>query len=154
MKRGLRAPTLYAMADTLTPRQRSERMARIRSTDTKPELALRKALHAQGLRYRLRSKLPGRPDLVFPRYKAVVFVHGCFWHRHAGCKVASTPKTNISFWTEKFERNVSRDQRVVRELESAGWRVFVAWECELTGKGRAGEAAAALARGVRGLASP
>ena len=142
------------MADTLTPRQRSERMARIRSTDTKPELALRKALHAQGLRYRLRSKLPGRPDLVFPRYKAVVFVHGCFWHRHAGCKVASTPKTNISFWTEKFERNVSRDQRVVRELESAGWRVFVAWECELTGKGRAGEAAAALARGVRGLASP
>lgn len=142
------------MADTLTPRERSERMARIRSRDTKPELALRKALHALGLRYRLGSKLPGKPDLVFPRHKAVVFVHGCFWHRHEGCKVATTPKSNTPFWTEKFERNVSRDQRVARELEAAGWRVFVAWECELTGTGRAAAAAAALARGISGAVAP
>lgn len=133
------------MADTLTPSERSERMSRIRARDTKPELALRKAIHALGLRYRLGSRLSGKPDLVFPRHKAVVFVHGCFWHRHEGCKVATTPKSNIDFWTDKFSRNVERDARVARELRAAGWRVFVAWECELTGKGRAVEQAKHLA---------
>lgn len=120
-------------------------MSRIRSRDTKPELALRKALHALGLRYRLGSRLPGKPDLTLPRHKAVVFVHGCFWHRHAGCKVATTPKSNTEFWTEKFGRNVARDARTTGELEAAGWRVFVVWECDLVGKGRAQVTARRLA---------
>lgn len=144
------APTIPCMADTLTPRERSERMSRIRSRDTKPELALRKALHALGLRYRLGSKLPGKPDLVFPRHKAVVFVHGCFWHRHAGCKVATTPKSNTGFWVDKFERNVTRDERVARALQEAGWRLFVVWECELSGKGKTEEAARSVAAQLRG----
>lgn len=134
------------MADFLSPEARSERMSRIRAKDTAPEVALRKALHALGFRYRLHVKLPGKPDIVLPRHKAVVFVHGCFWHRHAGCKVASTPKSNTAFWQEKFERNVQRDARVQDELEAAGWRVLIAWECELTGKGKAAAAASRIAR--------
>jgi DNA mismatch endonuclease (patch repair protein) len=107
-------------------------MSRIRGTDSRPELALRRALHRLGLRYRLHAKdLPGKPDIVFPRYKAVVFVHGCFWHRHAGCNIATTPKSNTPFWVEKFDKNVARDSRVVATLEELGWHVFVAWECEL-----------------------
>lgn len=121
------------MTDFLSPVERSERMSRIRGKDTRPELLLRKALHRLGLRYRLHGTgLPGKPDLVFPRYKAVVFVHGCFWHHHTGCKIATTPKSNTPFWLEKFEKNVARDIRVAAELEALGWRVFVVWECELT----------------------
>jgi DNA mismatch endonuclease, patch repair protein len=117
------------MADTLRPAQRSERMSRIRGKDSQPELALRRVLHRLGLRYRLHvSNLPGKPDLVFPRYKAVVFVHGCFWHRHGGCKIATTPKSNTSFWLDKFEKNVARDARNTMQLRDMGWRVFVAWE--------------------------
>lgn len=137
------------MADTLSPGQRSERMSRIRGKDTAPELALRKALHALGLRYTLHAKLPGKPDIALPRYSAVVFVHGCFWHRHRGCKIATTPKTNTAFWREKFDRNVGRDKRVRRQLRAAGWRVFVAWECQLSGKGKASERASALAARIR-----
>lgn len=133
------------MADTLSPGERSERMSRIRGKDTAPELALRKALHALGLRYRLHAKLPGKPDIVLPRHSAVVFVHGCFWHRHRGCRIATTPKSNTAFWREKFDRNVARDKRVRRQLRAAGWRVFVAWECQLSGKGKATERASALA---------
>lgn len=132
------------MADFLTPGQRSELMARIRSNDTAPELALRRALHRLGLRFTLRNgRLPDKPDLVFPRHKAVVFVHGCFWHRHAGCKVASTPKSNTAFWQEKFDRNVARDARSAVLLEEAGWRVIVAWECDLQSKVRADRTAVA-----------
>jgi DNA mismatch endonuclease (patch repair protein) len=121
------------MVDFLTPAQRSERMSRIRGRDSQPELALRRVLHRLGLRYRLHAKdLPGKPDLVFPRYKAAVFVHGCFWHRHEGCKIATTPKSNTSFWLEKFEKNVTRDSRVAAQLSALGWQVFVVWECELT----------------------
>lgn len=121
------------MADFLSPRERSERMSRIRGKDTRPELALRKVLHGLGLRYRLHGAgLPGKPDLVFPRYKAVVFVHGCFWHRHPGCSIATTPKSNTAFWLEKFEKNVARDARVIAQLEGQGWKVLVAWECELS----------------------
>jgi len=121
------------MVDFLTPAQRSERMSRIRGKDSQPELALRRVLHRLGLRYRLHAtNLPGKPDLVFPRYKAVVFVHGCFWHRHRGCKIATTPKSNTPFWVEKFDKNVARDSRVTTTLEKLGWRVFVVWECELT----------------------
>jgi len=126
------------MVDSLSKAERSVRMARIPGKDTKPELLLRRALHALGLRYRLHGKgLPGRPDIVFPKYRAVVFVHGCFWHRHGGCKVASTPKSNTEFWQAKFARNVDRDAVHVSNLEAQGWRVFIAWECELTGKGKA-----------------
>lgn len=113
-------------------------MSRIRSKDTVPELALRKILHRFGLRYRLGGAgLPGKPDLVFPRYRSVVFVHGCFWHRHKGCKIASVPKSNVGFWTAKFEKNVARDARVAQELAALGWRVFIVWECELSSANKA-----------------
>ena len=131
-------------------------MSKIRGRDTSPELALRRALHSLGLRFRVHAALPGKPDIVLPRHKAVVFVHGCFWHRHEGCKVASNPKSNTAFWEEKFERNVARDRRVAGQLEAAGWRVLVSWECELTGKGRAMDVAKAiaLALGRRPLEDP
>ena len=120
------------MVDILTPAERSERMARIRSRDTKPEVRLRKALHRLGLRFRLHGKrLPGKPDIVLPKYRTAIFVHGCFWHRHAGCKVATTPKSNTDFWIEKFDRNVARDAASVERLQADGWRVIIAWECEL-----------------------
>ena len=120
------------MVDFLSPSERSERMSRIRSSNTAPEVALRRAMHALGFRFRLHSKgLPGKPDIVLPRYKTVIFVHGCFWHRHRGCKVATTPKTNTEFWVEKFDRNVVRDARTREQLERLGWRVIVVWECEL-----------------------
>lgn len=107
-------------------------MSRVRSADTKPEWILRCGLHRLGFRYRLRDcRLPGRPDLVFPGSRAVVFVHGCYWHRHPGCNDASMPKSNISFWAAKFAENVQRDKRNVRELELLGWRTLVVWECEL-----------------------
>jgi len=119
------------MVDTLTPSQRSERMSRIRSRDTKPEIALRKALHGLGFRFRVhKTGLPGKPDLVLLKYRCVIFVHGCFWHRHPGCKVATTPKSNIEFWLAKFFRNVDRDKKVKNELLAAGWRYEVVWECE------------------------
>jgi len=134
------------MVDFLSPRERSERMSRIRGKDTRPELALRKVLHGLGLRYRLHGKgLPGKPDLVFPRYKAVVFVHGCFWHRHPGCSIATTPKSNTAFWLEKFEKNVARDARVTAQLEGQGWRVLVAWECELSSPAKAARVGERLA---------
>lgn len=120
------------MADTLTPTQRSERMSRIRGKDTRPELVLRRAIHASGLRYRLHGrKIPGSPDLVFPKYGAVVFVHGCFWHQHAGCKSAHIPKSNSEFWDLKFKLNKERDRRNARELRVLGWRVAVVWECQV-----------------------
>lgn len=138
------------MADFLTPQERSRRMARIRSRDTVPELALRRELHSLGLRFTLgNSKLAGRPDLVFPRHRSVVFVHGCFWHRHQGCAIATTPKSNTRFWQEKFARNVRRDRRVSAELSAAGWTVLVAWECALQSKVRAQATAAAMAVAIR-----
>jgi DNA mismatch endonuclease (patch repair protein) len=137
------------MTDFLTKAQRSERMSRIRGRDTKPELVLRKLLHAQGLRYRLhRADLPGKPDLVFVRHKAVVFVHGCFWHRHHGCSIATTPKSNIDFWVEKFDRNVARDRRNILALQALGWRVYVVWECELASVMKAKAAADRLALSI------
>lgn len=134
------------MVDFLSPRERSERMSQIRGKDTRPELALRKVLHGLGLRYRLHGKgFPGKPDLVFPRYKAVVFVHGCFWHRHPECSIATTPKSNTAFWLEKFEKNVARDARVTAQLEGLGWRVLVAWECELSTPAKAARVGEKLA---------
>ena len=109
-------------------------MARVRGKDTKPELLVRRAMHAAGLRYRLHDRrLPGSPDLVFPGKRAALFVHGCFWHRHddPSCKLARLPKSRIDFWEPKLEGNRLRDLRHVAELEAAGWKVLVAWECEL-----------------------
>lgn len=119
------------MADTLTPAARSALMGRIRGRDTRPELAVRRALHALGYRFRTHaSEVPGRPDIVFPKRRAAVFVHGCFWHRH-GCTKTYTPKSRRGFWEEKFAANVERDGRAREALARDGWRVFVAWECEI-----------------------
>lgn len=108
-------------------------MARIRSKDTKPEMQVRKMAHAMGLRFRLhRRDLPGTPDLVFPRLRSVVFVNGCFWHGHNGCKRAFKPSTNATFWRAKIDRNRERDQNAVLALAKLGWRVFTIWECETT----------------------
>ena len=138
------------MTDFLSPAQRSERMSRIRGKDTRPEVALRKVLHGLGLRYRLHGVgLPGKPDLVFPRYKAVVFVHGCFWHRHSGCSIATTPKSNTAFWLDKFAKNVARDRRAIQNLNELGWRVFVAWECEVGSILKASATGLRLARQIR-----
>jgi DNA mismatch endonuclease (patch repair protein) len=121
-------------------------MSRIRGTNTKPELAVRRYLHRAGLRYRLHARLPGRPDIVLPRFHAVVQVHGCFWHRHPQCRFSYTPASNSGFWQRKFRENVKRDQRVESELTSLGWRVFTVWECE-AGNPRT---LAALLRRIRG----
>lgn len=135
------------MVDFLTPEERSARMASIRSFDTSPEMRLRRELHRLGFRYGLHSsKLPGKPDLVFRWRKVVVFVHGCFWHRHAGCKIATTPKSNTEYWIAKFEANVARDERVTSELKRDGWRVLVVWECQVQSLIRAELTAKRVAR--------
>lgn len=111
-------------------------MAGIRSKNTKPELLLRRALYARGLRYRLHgAKLPGKPDLVFAKHQAVVFVHGCFWHRHSNCRFATTPATRPEFWTAKFSANIERDERNVAVLLENGWRIATVWECALKSGG-------------------
>jgi DNA mismatch endonuclease (patch repair protein) len=130
------------MADTLSPDERSKRMSLIRSRDTSPELALRRALHRRGFRYRVNDKrLPGKPDLVLRRFNVAIFVHGCFWHRHEGCSVANRPKSNTAFWTAKFDRNVQRDAQAQERLTALGWNVWVVWECELNTKAKVEETA-------------
>jgi len=120
------------MTDNLDKAKRSWNMSRIRCKDTKPEIAVRKMLHAAGFRFRLHVKgLPGKPDIVLPKWKTVIFVHGCFWHRHEGCKDATTPKTRTEWWLEKFAKNVANDLKKRSALEAAGWRVIVVWECEV-----------------------
>ncbi|RLP24864.1 DNA mismatch endonuclease Vsr [Mesorhizobium sp. YM1C-6-2] len=120
------------MADTLTSERRSWNMSRIRGRDTAPEMLLRSLLHRAGFRFRLHARqLPGRPDVVLPRYRTAIFVHGCFWHRHPGCRNATTPTTRREFWQEKFDGNVSRDARNRIALEAAGWTVLTVWECKL-----------------------
>lgn len=120
------------MTDRVSPGKRSRMMAGIRAKDTKPEMVVRRLLHRAGFRYGLhRRDLPGRPDLTLPKLRAVVFVHGCFWHAHQGCKYAATPKSRREFWTEKFQSNRRRDADAVRLLISDGWRVAVVWECLL-----------------------
>jgi DNA mismatch endonuclease (patch repair protein) len=118
--------------DVVDKATRSQMMAGIRGRDTKPERVLRTALHSAGFRYRLHvSNLPGKPDLVFSKYKAVVLVHGCFWHRHSGCWWCSSPSSNSEFWSAKFDQNVRRDARNITDLGNLGWRVAVVWECAL-----------------------
>ena len=118
--------------DVVDVAKRSEMMAGIRSKNTLPEMVVRKYLHSKGFRYRLHNrKLPGSPDLALTSYKVAVFVHGCFWHRHAGCKYATTPRSNVDRWDAKFTANVARDRRNIVSLERLGWSVVVVWECEL-----------------------
>lgn len=117
--------------DRLTREHRSWNMSRIKGANTKPEIRVRSVLHRMGYRFRLhRRDLPGKPDIVLPKYETVIFVHGCFWHRHPGCRFAYTPKSRIAFWTTKFHRNVERHREVEQQLEELGWRVIVVWECE------------------------
>lgn len=128
------------MADVLTPQQRQLNMSRIRGRDTAPEMRVRRSLHARGLRFRLHDRqLPGRPDLVLPRHRTVVFVHGCFWHAH-GCRLSKMPATRDAFWRKKIGANVIRDREAVERLREIGWRVIVIWECALRGPGRLDEA--------------
>jgi DNA mismatch endonuclease (patch repair protein) len=123
------------MADVHSPKQRSYNMSRVKARDTKPEMLLRRGLHAKGFRYRLHSPgLPGKPDLVLPRHSAVVQVNGCFWHGH-NCHLFVLPGTNRTFWTEKIQANRERDERTKARLESQGWRVLTLWECALKGRG-------------------
>ena len=118
--------------DTFSPEKRSEIMRRVRSTDTTPEKKVRSLLHGLGFRFRLhRSDLPGKPDIVLPKYRTVIFIHGCFWHRHPGCPRASTPATRREYWLPKFKRTVQRDQKNQAKLIELGWRVIVVWECEI-----------------------
>lgn len=120
------------MADVHKKEIRSFNMSRIRSKDTRPELLVRRFLHSKGFRYRLHSKhLPGRPDIVLPRYKAAIFVHGCFWHSHGGCKTAHIPSSNQDYWINKLNRNMARDAEHQQKLQALGWRVLIVWECEL-----------------------
>lgn len=121
------------MSDTLTPAERSERMSRVKGRDTGPEREVRKVLRSLGYRYRLCVKgLAGRPDIVFKARRRVIFVHGCFWHRHDGCKLARLPKSRVDFWTSKLAGNSDRDKMNMDKLHEDGWKVLIIWECEIT----------------------
>lgn len=120
------------MADRLTAEKRSWNMSRIKGKDTSIEVKVRKYLFSKGYRYRKNDKrFPGRPDVVLPKYHTVIFVHGCFWHRHPGCKDSTTPKTRTEFWLDKFEKNVTSDRAHCEALESTGWNVIILWECDI-----------------------
>jgi DNA mismatch endonuclease (patch repair protein) len=120
------------MADHLTPEKRSWNMAQIKGKDTSVEVTVRKYLFSNGYRFRKTDKrYPGKPDIVLPKYKTVIFIHGCFWHRHPGCKRATTPKSNVEYWSSKFQKNVENDTKHQEELEAMGWKVIVLWECEI-----------------------
>ncbi|MEJ0104300.1 MAG: DNA mismatch endonuclease Vsr [Bacteroidota bacterium] len=125
------------MADTLSKQRRSEVMAKVRSTNTKPELLVRSFLFSQGFRFRLHDKnLPAKPDIKISKYKCLIFINGCFWHGHKKCKIYVMPKTNKKFWYGKIEANIKRDQKKVRKLKSLGWKVIIIWECDLKPKKR------------------
>jgi DNA mismatch endonuclease (patch repair protein) len=124
------------MADIVSKEKRSQMMSGIRAINTKPELAIRKALHRLGYRYKLHDwSLPGKPDLVFPRYKAVIEIHGCFWHGH-GCSLFKQPSSNVEFWNQKIRSNQIRDKKNAESLQKLGWRVLIVWECAIRGAKR------------------
>jgi len=117
--------------DSISIKHRSWNMSRIKNSDTKPELIVRSLLHHKGYRFRLHRKdLPGKPDIVLPRFKKIILVHGCFWHRHEGCQYTYNPKSRVSFWQNKFNQNIKRDKIVQKNLFQMGWQVYVIWECE------------------------
>lgn len=135
LKKNAKAIDIIVMADAMTPEQRSRCMAAIKGKDTKPEMIVRKYLFSRGLRFRVQvRKLPGTPDIVLPKYKTAIFVNGCFWHGHEGCKYFRLPKSNVEFWKEKIERNIERDRGSMRALLDLGWKVIRVWECELRNK--------------------
>lgn len=135
LKKNAKAIDIIVMADAMTPEQRSRCMAAIKGKDTKPEMIVRKYLFSRGLRFRVQvRRLPGTPDIVLPKYKTVIFVNGCFWHSHEGCKYFRLPKSNIEFWKDKIERNIERDKESMRALLDLGWKVIRVWECELRNK--------------------
>ena len=118
--------------DTLTKEKRSWNMSKIRSKNTKPEIAVRSKLHKAGYRFRLHVKgLPGKPDIVLPKHNTIIFINGCFWHRHKGCEYAYKPKTRVDFWNQKLNRNIKRQDEVIKELRGLEWKVLVIWECEV-----------------------
>ncbi|HEY8782276.1 MAG TPA: DNA mismatch endonuclease Vsr [Mucilaginibacter sp.] len=120
------------MADVLSKESRSFNMSRIRSKDTKPELFVRRFLHKNGFRYKLHVKeLPGKPDIVMPKYKTIIFIHGCFWHGHGGCKYFTIPKTNTDYWTNKIQTNINNYEQAKEQLFKAGWKIITIWECDL-----------------------
>ncbi|MBK7308316.1 MAG: DNA mismatch endonuclease Vsr [Chitinophagaceae bacterium] len=120
------------MADVHTPQQRSYNMQQIKGKNTKPEMLVRKFLHANGYRYKLHDKtLPGKPDIVLPKYRTVIFVHGCFWHGHTNCRYFVVPKTRTQWWTDKINRNKANDEKAVKSLRKAGWKIINVWECNL-----------------------
>ena len=138
------------MPDTLTPAQRSRCMSRIRGKDTKPEILVRRGLHAHGFRFRLQDrKLPGRPDIVLPKYGVAIMVNGCFWHGHKGCRYATKPKSNVDFWETKIARNRHRDEVTEAHLTALGWHVVTIWECELRNTESASARISALADEIR-----
>ncbi len=119
------------MTDIISKEKRSWNMSRIKNKDTKPEMIVRSMLHRMGYRFRLHRKdLPGIPDIILPKYKTAILVHGCYWHRHKGCKYAYNPKSRADFWQKKFKDNILRDKKNQKYLEKAGWKVFIIWECE------------------------
>ena len=120
------------MPDRLTPQHRSWNMSRIKNKDTSIEVLVRKWLFANGFRFRKNAKkMPGHPDVVLPKYNTVIFIHGCFWHRHENCKDATTPKSRVEFWIAKFNKNVENDKKAIADLEGAGWNVIIVWQCEV-----------------------
>ena len=120
------------MADVHSSETRSYNMSRIRSKNTKPEMLVRKFIFSKGFRYRLHdNKLPGKPDIILPKYKTVIFINGCFWHQHLNCKFAVSPKSNTEYWSEKINRNLVRDEFNVKHLKSIGWKIIIIWECDL-----------------------
>ena len=124
---------ILPMTDSLTKEKRSWNMSRIRSKDTRPEKVVRSLLHRMGYRFRLHVKsLPGTPDIVLPKFKTVIFVHGCFWHRHPGCRFAYMPKSRVDFWMRKFAQNIKAHEKATMDLKDQGWNVFVIWECDLS----------------------
>ena len=139
------------VSDVLTKEQRHLNMSHIHGKDTKPEEIIRKYLFSRGYRYRKNdSRYPGKPDVVLPKYHTAIFVHGCFWHRHPGCRYATTPATNSEFWQKKFDQNVARDKKVQEQLKADGWNVIVVWECELFRKADCEERLQRLEREIRG----
>lgn len=135
------------MTDVVDRKVRSRMMSGIKAKDTQPEMLVRRYLHGMGFRYQLHnSKLPGRPDIVLPKYKTIIFVHGCFWHRHSGCTLAYNPKSNIEAWQKKFKGNIARDKKDLAELADLGWRVIIIWECNL--RKNASESLTALSNAI------
>lgn len=137
--------------DVLSREKRSQIMASVKSSDTKPEMLVRRYLHAHGFRYGLHNrKLPGSPDIVLRKYKTVIFINGCFWHGHEGCKYYRLPKSNIEFWQTKIERNRQRDVETIEALKAKGWRVITIWECELRNIAQRGETLIQLVKDIKG----